>query len=502
MIALWSSWQWWDATERLDAAQQLHTGFSAQLGTIASQAPADPDYVAVFEAVARLQQQGAWEQAARLIGEAQERVNRTLQASQQQQRRAVFNLLAALCVLLSLSGLLIIQGRRTGQRLVRAKRAHDQAQTATQQLDDLTEYTRIGLVVINVNGEVYQVNQAFQSITGKTAQALKADGFASCFIDSLSQRTAWAQLYHTGQRSMSTEVTMHRAGADPFWASVRYIRKAYQGMSGDLMLVLVEDIDVQRAHKQGLIAAKQRAEEMAQAKNSFLANMTHELCTPIAGILGAAGLMTDEVEDEEHQEYLHLIRESGERLLATVNAVLQLAQLESKSVRLSLDQVDIADYLRNVMRLFPSPSHKDIDVIYDWPEDPIRVNVDRVFLQRIIQNLVSNAFKYTERGTVTIGVTNQRGYAVLWVEDTGIGIESDQQQSIFQAFTQASHGHSRLHEGVGLGLTITRMQVEYMGGTIHVQSTKGKGSRFEVRLPQVGVQRLGRSPQRAAIDAA
>ncbi|MEM6646622.1 MAG: HAMP domain-containing sensor histidine kinase [Bacteroidota bacterium] len=458
----------------------------------ATPAPLPPSstYAEAVAEVHRLQRAGTWEAAARLASEVHARLDIEETAIRQQGQRAASGFLGALSVLMGVCGLLLWHTRYVQRRLAKTEQALAQAATAQDQLHEVTQHTRIGLVIINVNGEVYQVNEAFLSMADTDERTLKRHGLASCFTNALDQRTIWAQLLHTEQPWLVTEVRMKRGEDDYFWALVRYERKLFPGQPGHLLLAMVEDISMQRAHEDGLREARDRAEEMAQAKNTFLANITHELCTPIAGILGVAGLMTDELEDAEHQEYLHLIRESGERLLATVNSILQLAQLESNSVHLSLDQIDLAEYLRHVLRYSTPPTQKNIDLVCSWPDEPIRVNVDRVFLQRIVQNLISNAFKYTKAGTVRVGVASEQGMAVLWVEDTGMGIDEEHQQTIFSAFTQASGGHSRSHEGIGLGLTITRLQVEHMDGTIRVRSKKGEGSRFEVRLPQIGVQRL------------
>ncbi|MEM1096251.1 MAG: HAMP domain-containing sensor histidine kinase [Bacteroidota bacterium] len=453
--------------------------------------PASSAYAEAVAEVYRLRQANAWESAARLAGEVHARLDQPEEAIRQRQQRARVVFFGGLSVLLGLCGMLIWHARHYQRRLTKTEHTLAQAATAQEQLHEVTQHTRIGLVIINVNGEVYQVNEAFLSMADTDEGALKRHGLAECFANPLDQRTIWAQLLHTQQPWLVTEVRMKRGEDDYFWALVRYERKLFPGQPAHMLLVMVEDISMQRAHEDGLREAKDRAEEMAQAKNTFLANITHELCTPIAGILGVASLMTDEVENKEHQEYLHLIRESGERLLATVNSILQLAQLESNSVHLSLDQVDLVDFLRHVLRYSTPPKRKGIELVCSWADEPIRVNVDRVFLQRIVQNLISNAYKYTTAGTITIGVTRERGMALLWVEDTGPGIEEEHQQTIFRAFSQASTGHSRSHEGIGLGLTITRLQVEHMDGTIRVHSKKGEGSRFEVRLPQVGVQRLG-----------
>jgi len=458
-----------------------------------AQAPlsASSAYAEAVAEVHLLRRNSAWEPAARLAEEVQARLDQEESSISQQQHRARLVFFGALSVLMGLCSMLLWHTQYYQRRLTKTEVALTLAATAQEQLHEVSQHTRIGLVIINVNGEVYQVNQAFLSMADTDEVALKRHGLAMCFTNALDQRTIWAQLLHTQQPGLVTEVRMKRGEDDYFWALVRYERKLFPGQPGHLLLVMVEDISMQRAHEDGLREARDRAEEMAQAKNTFLANITHELCTPIAGILGVASLMTDEVENGEHQEYLHLIRESGERLLATVNSILQLAQLESNSVHLSLDQVDLVDFLRHVLRYSAPPKRKGIELVRSWTDEPVRVNVDRVFLQRIVQNLISNAYKYTKAGTITIGVTSEKGMALLWVEDTGMGIDEDHQQTIFRAFTQASTGHSRSHEGIGLGLTITRLQVEHMDGTIRVRSKKGEGSRFEVRLPQVGVQRLG-----------
>jgi signal transduction histidine kinase len=241
-----------------------------------------------------------------------------------------------------------------------------------------------------------------------------------------------------------------------------------------------------------LVAAKEQAEESNRLKSAFLANMSHEIRTPLTSIIGFAEAIGDTLSTaggpaSEHPtlRFARLIEKSGRRLLDTLNSVLDLSQLEAGSVRLSPLPLDVRAEVADAVDLFaPQAETADIDVTAHLPDRPLEARADEGALQRILHNLLSNAVKFTESGgAVAVRATEGDGGVVIEVEDTGIGIDPDFRPDLFAPFEQGSTGTDRSHEGSGLGLAVTKRLVDYLDGTIDVESTPGEGTIFRVWLP-------------------
>ncbi len=238
-----------------------------------------------------------------------------------------------------------------------------------------------------------------------------------------------------------------------------------------------------------LQVAKDAAEAANRAKTIFLANMSHELRTPLNAILGFSNLLREGNVSEKQRNDLDIINRSGEHLLNLINDALDVAKIEVGRSALEIAPCELNSLVHdliNMMRARAEANNLVLDVVQS-PEFPRRVRADAPKLRQVLINLLGNAIKYTEKGSVTLrlgaGLADNAGRLLLTfsVEDTGIGIALEDQAQIFEAFVQI--GKPAAQKGTGLGLTITRQFVELMGGTIHVESTPGKGSRFSVELP-------------------
>jgi len=232
--------------------------------------------------------------------------------------------------------------------------------------------------------------------------------------------------------------------------------------------------------------ARDEAKEMNQLKTAFLANMSHEIRTPLTSILGFAEVLQDESLGPGPDRFLDLIYSSGNRLLETLNSVLDLSQLEAGLMEMDLQAVNCRELVREVVESFEVKAmREDIDLRVETSDDAVIARGDRAALQRVILNLISNAVKFTEAGgRVTVRTQDRSDEVAITVEDTGIGIDADFLPHLFDAFTQESSGNAREFEGSGLGLTITYQLVQLMGGSITVESEKGRGTTFQVVIPK------------------
>ena len=258
------------------------------------------------------------------------------------------------------------------------------------------------------------------------------------------------------------------------------------------------DVTEQVARNRELKRAKQDAEEADHLKSALLANMSHEIRTPLTAIIGFAEVLKEELGSTHHQRFATLIHDSSRRLMQTLDSVLQLSKLEAGIVTLNSKPIDLAaEVLDTVELMRPHAEARGVDLQMTADPSLPRGEWDDGAVHRIVQNLVGNAIKFTEDGgEVRVNVQHDDDRAQVNVADTGIGIDDAFLTDIFEPFRQESAGMGRSHEGSGLGLAIVRRLVEVMDGTISVDSEKGVGTTFTVRLPLTTGQPRSRSADR------
>jgi len=242
----------------------------------------------------------------------------------------------------------------------------------------------------------------------------------------------------------------------------------------------------QARYREGLVAAKERAEEAERLKSALLANMSHEIRTPLTSIVGFTEVLEEMDIPDEPDRFVDLIYRSSQRLMNTLDSVLSLSQLEAGVITLAPERIDVATDVRSVVDAFQArAAQESIQLSYDGASPPLHGVVDPAALHRVVTNLVSNALKFTsEGGQVRVDLQTDADDLVLTVCDTGIGIGDDFLPHLFDAFKQESEGTARQFEGTGLGLAITHRLVQLLDGDIAVESEKGRGTTFTVRLPR------------------
>jgi two-component system sensor histidine kinase EvgS len=254
-----------------------------------------------------------------------------------------------------------------------------------------------------------------------------------------------------------------------------------------------------------LSKAKKEADEANRAKSEFLANMSHEIRTPMNAVLGYAELLGYMLEDKTQRDYLESIKSSGRSLLTLINDILDLSKIEAGKLELQFEFVNSQSFFSEFERIFSLRlSEKGLTFILDISSGtPSGIYIDDARLRQIILNLIGNAVKFTERGSIRLKVYTENpqiinysnGKAeefidlIIEITDTGIGISKEMQEDVFNPFVQGQGQNIKKYGGTGLGLAITQRLVQLMNGTIDLDSKLNKGSSFKIKIPGVSYLR-------------
>ena len=245
--------------------------------------------------------------------------------------------------------------------------------------------------------------------------------------------------------------------------------------------------------EQYLIDAKEKAEESARLKSAFLANMSHEIRTPMNGILGFLDLLKEsDLTEENKLAYISIVTKSGNRLLDTINDIIEISKIETGEMQVNISSVNIPELLAYHHGFFRKETEQKgltFTVINKLPQELVSCMTDRIKVESIISNLLKNAIKFTAKGTIDLGCYLDGNNIVFYVKDTGIGIPADRVDVIFDRFVQADLSNSRPHEGSGLGLSIVKAYLKMLNGKIWVESEAGKGSLFSFSIPSCEAKR-------------
>ena len=237
---------------------------------------------------------------------------------------------------------------------------------------------------------------------------------------------------------------------------------------------------------------QRKSEELALSskyKSEFLANMSHELRTPLNSIILLSKLLTDNLEENlstDQIEYVSVIHKAGNNLLELINEILDLSKIESGKMDINPETIILSEFKKDTEDLFlPLSKDKEIDFSINITTDcPKEIFTDRMRIDQVIKNLLSNAFKFSAKGKVALNVSMQNSNLITFaVADTGIGIPKDKLALVFEAFQQADGSTKRKYGGTGLGLSISREIAHLLGGNIHLESDPGKGSTFSITIP-------------------
>ena len=369
----------------------------------------------------------------------------------------------------------ITERKRSEEELIRLSRAVKQSP--------------VSVIITDQEGLITYVNEKFCEVTGYSSEEMLGQNpriFKSGHHDQNFYKEFWDSIKSGNE--WKGEMLNKKKNGELYWESA--LISPLVNKNGEIInfVAIKEDITEKKRIQEELLNAKLKAEEMNKLKSFFLANMSHELRTPFVGIMGYTELLYSEIEDEDHKEMLNGILNTSKRMLATLNNILILTDIEFDGIELNITTILLKDVLESLLTEYNEPAaQKGIQLIINNQYENLIFNSDERLFREILSNLLNNAIKYTEAGKVEIeaSIENQgvQKLLIIKVIDTGIGIPKDKHKSIFEEFRQVSEGKTRNFQGSGLGLSITRKMINKLGGTISVVSEIGEGSTFILSLP-------------------
>ena len=355
------------------------------------------------------------------------------------------------------------------------------------------DQSQSAVMITDLDANIEYVNQAFINTTGYSREEIigqKPSLFKSNKTPKATYDAMWAALLQ-GKAWQGEVINLNKQGKEFIELTlISPIRQSDGSISH--YLGVKDDITDRKQNEALLVAAKERAEHLAKTKSQFLANMSHEIRTPMNAIIGFSELALLKYMPADIYDYLKNINTASNHLLLILNDILDLSKLEAGQMGLNLSPFSVKDLQSTLQNLLINAAQSkglilNIDLASNVPEHLIG---DSIRLRQVLTNLLGNAIKFTQQGTVTLNITlqqldDQQARLLFTVTDTGIGISQEQQHKLFQPFSQVDDGYARNYEGTGLGLVISQDLVQLMDSLITVNSTPGLGScfSFELLLP-------------------
>ncbi len=352
----------------------------------------------------------------------------------------------------------------------------------------------------------------WSNFTGQSFEALRGSGWIEVIHseDRAAAIEAWERALASRSR-LDLEVRMRRH--DGAWRVMQGLAVPILDGHGEIRewIGIHTDVTEAKRAKIELEAARDAAEEANRAKSTFIANMSHELRTPLSAVIGYTEMLEEELEDlgQPHLvEDLNKITANARHLLSLINDVLDLSKIEAGRMTVTAERFEVGEMLREIVTVAePLVQRNENQLVLDFADELGVARTDQVKVKQCLLNLLSNAAKFTERGTITLRARREardgRASLVFSVRDTGIGMTTEQLGKLFQRFTQADESTTRQFGGTGLGLSITRAFCQMMGGDVRVESEPGRGSVFAMDIPAVletGVKDA--APAKAPLGAA
>jgi PAS domain S-box-containing protein len=370
-----------------------------------------------------------------------------------------------------------------------SRQALAEAARKAERLALVARHANDSVVFTTPDGRIEWVNEAFSRVSGFSFDEAVGRTPTDLLNGPETSTNAMDQLSRARAEAVPCRVEICNRTKDgrPVWMEISLNPVLRADGTPEVFIAVERDITQAKAHERELAQARVAAEVAAQAKSQFLATMSHEIRTPMNGVIGVAELLDETPLGPLQKQYVGTIIDSGRALLAIINDVLDLSKLQAGKASLLAEPFSVADVVARALDLLrPAAQKKGLDLRITLPADmPLHLG-DAGHLRQILLNLVGNAVKFTARGFVEAAISVQQQGTLdlirIDISDTGIGIAPDRIDQVFDSFTQADTRIARQFGGTGLGLTISRLLAQQMGGDITLSSVLGQGSVFHITL--------------------
>jgi PAS domain S-box-containing protein len=354
----------------------------------------------------------------------------------------------------------------------------------------LVEYSSDLIWLIDPHGYVLSVNSAVSRYLGKAKEEVEGAKVSDLFKGTTAEtfQSYLNKIFISG-KSATYETTMPTSNK-AIWISTS-ITPVYDS-SGNItaLLGVSRDITDRKKSQDLLEKALINARNANQVKDQFIANISHEIRTPLTAITGFTERLRQVLKSRlstEERDYFKVIANNSERLLRTMDAILNVSQLEAGAIQLSPAPLHLTQLIQLVCdKLTPLAQEKGLDLNFTSSVNNDHVVLDEDCIYQAIQNIIENAIKYTHRGWVKVDLKENAKALILTITDSGIGISDEYRENMFQFFSQESQGLTKHYQGIGLGLAITKRYLDMNGVNIKVLSKKGSGSTFKLNFPRPG----------------
>lgn len=346
---------------------------------------------------------------------------------------------------------------------------------------EIAEKTIEVVLAFNENGSILYGNRSAKEKLKYTEGELRKYNMTQIFRQEFQKEDGGYFPFQKEKLFEKTETAMYRKNSSCFLANIR----CFYTETGGIYYLIAEDITGQKDTDTRIRQLKEEGENNRRIRNEFTANITHELRTPVNGIKGHVTALMDTIEDQEQRKTLEVILYCCDNMSSIINNILDFSKLEAGKLTLEEKEFDFYKMMDNVISTHMATINKKelkLNVFVD-EKIPQMLIGDELRLNRILNNLLSNAVKFTSVGYINVSVNktmrvNDEVELFFMIKDSGIGISKEEQDRLFQSYSQVDASITRRFGGTGLGLAITKQLVEMMNGSIHVESEKGKGSNF------------------------
>ncbi|HKI90571.1 MAG TPA: PAS domain S-box protein [Draconibacterium sp.] len=362
--------------------------------------------------------------------------------------------------------------------------AKEKAEESENRFRTIAEQTTEGITLADLEGNYVYVNNAFCEMSGYSKEEL----LQMTVFDMGSKQIKQDDDAYFREENVSGQkrnIVLRKKDGTDYYTEISgtYIELNKQ----KLILGTIRDISEIIKYQDELITAKDKAVQSDRLKSAFLMNVSHEIRTPMNGILGFIDLMNQpDLDEEERRSFIDIVNKSGERLLNTINDIVEISKIEIGDIHLVTEEVDLTELMKfhyNFFTLQAKEKNIEFKINKQLKGKQSTIKTDKQKLDGILMNLIRNAIKFTTKGTIEIGNYIENGRLYFFVSDSGRGIPEDKLETIFDRFVQVELGNTRGYEGSGIGLSIVKAYIEALNGDIEVKSELGKGSTFLFSLP-------------------